>query len=139
MCQGATSNPPPSEQRARIVLALLDGRASTRRRRLSEFGASAHDVATPVVRSIAMDALDDALRVIASLNRVGVDYVVVGGVALNVHSDLEYEEKEVAGVRIRVATPATLYRMKRDTVRPIDRADALALRSAFDLEDEEER
>jgi hypothetical protein len=158
-----------------------------------------------------MDAFDDALRVIASLNQAGVDYVVVGGVALNVHgliratedldvfvrpdaenierlrvalravwtdpdieqitsedlcgdypsvrygppegtlyldiltrlgeatrfSDLEYEEKDVAGVRVRVATPRTLYRMKRGTVRPIDHADAMALRSAFGLHEEE--
>jgi hypothetical protein len=157
-----------------------------------------------------VDALDDALRVIASLNQVGVEYVVVGGVALNIHgllratedldifirpdpgnierlrlalkavwddpeidhitaedlcgeypavrygppegtlyldiltrlgeatlfSDLEAQEKEIEGVRVRVATPRTLYRMKRDTVRPIDRADALALRSAFDLGDD---
>ena len=157
-----------------------------------------------------MDALDDALRVIASLNEAGVDYVVVGGVALNLHglvratedldvfvrpdpenierlrralkavwadpeidqitaedlcgdypavrygppegslyldiltrlgeatlfADLEFQEKEVEGVRVRVATPKTLYRMKRDTVRPIDKADALALRSAFDIDDE---
>lgn len=158
-----------------------------------------------------MDALDDALRVIASLNRAGVDYVVVGGTALNLHglvratedldvfvrpdpenierlraalkavwpdpeidqitaddlcgeypavrygppegdlyldimtrlgdatrfSDLRAEDKEVAGVRVRLATPGTLYRMKRDTVRPIDRADALALRAAFDVDREE--
>jgi hypothetical protein len=158
-----------------------------------------------------VDALDDVLRVIQSLNEAGVDYVVVGGVALNVHglvratedldlfvrpepdniarlrqalkavwsdpdieqitsadlcgeypavrygppegtlyldiltrlgektlfSDLEAEDKELAGIRIRVATPRTLYRMKKDTVRAIDRSDALALRGAFDLEDEE--
>lgn len=157
-----------------------------------------------------VDAFDDALRVIASLNEAGVDYVLVGGAALNVHglvratedldifvrpapeniaklrdalrsvwqdadidqitaedlcgdyptvrygppegtlyldiltrlgeatrfSDLEAEEKVIQGVRVRVATPATLYRMKRNTVRPIDHADAIALRSAFDLEDE---
>ena len=158
-----------------------------------------------------VDALDDALRVIASLNEAGVDYVVVGGVALNVHglvratedldlfvrpeaenidrlrgalkavwddpeidqitsedlcgdyptvrygppegtlyldiltrlgvatafSDLEHEEKVIGGVTVRVATPKTLYRMKRDTVRPIDHADALALRAAFDLGEED--
>jgi hypothetical protein len=157
-----------------------------------------------------VDALDDALRVIASLNEAQVDYVIVGGVALNVHglvratedldifvrpepenierlrsalravwtdpeiekitaddlcgdypavrygppegtlyldiltrlgeatlySDLEAEQKEIEGVRICVATPRTLYRMKRDTVRPIDRADAMALRAAFDLGEE---
>jgi hypothetical protein len=158
-----------------------------------------------------VDALDDALRVIQSLNDAEVDYVVVGGVAVNLHglvratedldvfvrpepeniarlrralhavwsdpdieqitaedlcgdypavrygppegtlyldiltrlgeatsfADLEAEEKEVAGVRIRVATPRTLYRMKKNTVRPIDRGDALALRAAFDVDDED--
>jgi hypothetical protein len=151
--------------------------------------------------------LDDALKVIGSLNEADVDYVVVGGVALNVHglvratedldvfvrpapenierlrralksvwadpeidqitaedlcgdypavrygppegtlyldiltrlgeatlfSDLEVEVKEIEGVPVRVATPQSLYRMKKDTVRPIDRADALALRAAFNL------
>lgn len=157
-----------------------------------------------------MDALDDALRVVAQLNRFGVDYVVVGGVAVNVHgliratedldvfvrpdpdniarlrqalravwddpeieqitaedlcgdypavrygppegtlyidiltrlgdatafADLAWEHKEVGGVSIRIATPRTLYRMKRDTVRPQDRSDAAALRTAFGLDDE---
>lgn len=150
------------------------------------------------------------MRVIRSLGEAQVDYVVVGGVALNVHGivrttedldlfvrptrenierlrtalravwddpdidgissddlcgpypavrygppegtlfldiltrlgdafafdDLEVEEKVVSGVRIRVATPAMLYRMKKDTVRPIDRSDADALRAAFALESE---
>lgn len=158
-----------------------------------------------------MDALDDALRVVASLNEGGVDYIVVGGVALNLHglvratedldvfvrpdpaniarlrlalkavwddpdidqitaedlcgdypvvrygppkgtlfidimtrlgeatqfADLQAEDKQIDGVRVRVATPRTLYRMKKNTVRPIDRADALALRAAFDLEGED--
>jgi hypothetical protein len=158
-----------------------------------------------------VDALDDALRVIKSLNDSGVEYVVIGGVAINLHglvratedldifvrpdvenitklrralrsvwtdpdieqitaedlcgdypavrygppegtlyldiltrlgdvtaySDLEVEEKHVAGVRIRVATPRSLYRMKKGTVRPIDRSDALALRAAFGLTDED--
>lgn len=157
--------------------------------------------------SLRLDAFDDALRVIASMNEAGVEYVVVGGVAVNIHglvratedldvfirpdadnvarlrralkavwtdpsideitaedlcgeypavrygppegelyldiltrlgektayADLEVEEKEVAGVVVRVATPRTLFRMKRDTVRPIDKADAAALRAAFDL------
>lgn len=158
-----------------------------------------------------MDALDEVLRVVTSLNEEGVDYVIVGGVALNLHGivratedldlfvrpdpgniehlrralravwadpeideitaedlcgdypavrygppegalyldiltrmgestafeDLDIEEKEVEGVRARVATPATLYRMKKDTVRPLDRADAESLRYAFDLDPEE--
>mgnify|MGYP003576340328 CR=1 FL=1 len=51
-------------------------------------------------------------------------------------SDLEVEEIEIDGVRVRVATPRTLYRMKKDTVRPIDHADAAALRAAFEIEDD---
>jgi len=35
------------------------------------------------------------------------------------------------GVRVCLATPRQLYEMKRDTVRPQDRADAEALREAF--------
>ncbi|MBI3801744.1 MAG: nucleotidyl transferase AbiEii/AbiGii toxin family protein [Deltaproteobacteria bacterium] len=50
-------------------------------------------------------------------------------------ADVQAEIVEVEGVRVRLATPAMLYQMKRDTVRPIDRADALALREKFDLED----
>lgn len=42
----------------------------------------------------------------------------------------------VEGVSVRVATPAALFRLKKDTVRPLDRQDAETLRRAFDLEDE---
>lgn len=158
-----------------------------------------------------MDAFDDALRVIASLAEAGVEYVVIGGVAMNLHGlaratedldvfirpdpanverlraalravwddpsideitaedlcgdypavrygpptgdfyldiltrldeatsyeDLEIQEKDVEGLSVRVASPRTLYRMKRSTVRPIDHADAAALRAAFDLDEGE--
>ena len=50
-------------------------------------------------------------------------------------TDLAFEVREVHGVPVRLATPETLYRMKRNTLRPIDRADAAALRDKFDLED----
>jgi hypothetical protein len=52
------------------------------------------------------------------------------GVALR-YEDLEAEEVMVDGIRIRVATPRMLYRMKRDTVRPQDRIDAAAIRERF--------
>jgi hypothetical protein len=52
------------------------------------------------------------------------------------YADLEAEDVDVDGVPVRVATPRTLYRMKRNTVRPIDRADAAALRAAFELDEE---
>ena len=47
--------------------------------------------------------------------------------------DLETQTVMVEGVPVKVATPATLYRMKKDTIRPIDRADAAALREKFRL------
>ena len=46
------------------------------------------------------------------------------------------EIMEIAGTRVRVATPAALYRLKKGTVRAKDRQDAAALRERFDLEDE---
>ncbi len=51
------------------------------------------------------------------------------------YEDLEAREVVVRDVRIRVATPQTLYRMKRATVRPQDHMDADTLRQKFDLED----
>jgi hypothetical protein len=51
-------------------------------------------------------------------------------------ADLEAEVVEVEGLRIRVATPRMLYRMKRDTVRPQDRLDAEMLKRRFGLEEE---
>ena len=50
--------------------------------------------------------------------------------------EIEWQEVTVNGIRVRVATPRMLYRMKRDTVRPQDKLDASVLRDRFDLEDE---
>ncbi len=49
---------------------------------------------------------------------------------------VDAETMEYRGVRIRVATPAALHRLKRGTMRPIDRQDAAALRAHFDLEED---
>ena len=40
------------------------------------------------------------------------------------YEDLDYEVREIAGAQIRIATPETLLRMKKDTVRPEDKRDA---------------
>ncbi len=48
--------------------------------------------------------------------------------------DLEIERVSVGPVEIAVVTPATLYRMKCDTVRLRDRDDAQRLAAAFDLD-----
>ncbi len=45
--------------------------------------------------------------------------------------------KEIEGIHVRVATPAALYRLKKGTVRPLDRQDAAALRERFGLNDED--
>lgn len=49
---------------------------------------------------------------------------------------IESETKEIEGIRVTVATPAALYRLKRGTVRPIDRQDAAALRERFGLRED---
>lgn len=50
--------------------------------------------------------------------------------------DLESERVELDGLEVTIATPRTLYRMKRATVRPQDRADAERVRRHFGLEDD---
>jgi hypothetical protein len=49
--------------------------------------------------------------------------------------DLESQIVDMEGVPVRVVTPSMLYRMKRNTVRAKDRADAEALRLKFGLEE----
>ena len=49
------------------------------------------------------------------------------------------EIKDIEGISVRVATPAALYRLKRDTVRPLDRQDAAAIRERFNLGETEGR
>jgi len=48
---------------------------------------------------------------------------------------VEAETKTVQGIRIAVATPRALYRLKKDTARAKDREDAAALRERFRLDD----
>ena len=50
--------------------------------------------------------------------------------------DLESEEIEAEGVPIRIATPRTLYLMKKGTLRPQDRIDAEAIRERFGLDED---
>lgn len=50
--------------------------------------------------------------------------------------DIESHVLDWEGVPIVCATPRMLYRMKRDTVRPQDRADAAALRERFGIEED---
>ena len=50
--------------------------------------------------------------------------------------DLRSEKVDLGGVSVTVATPATLYRMKKGTIRPKDWGDAEALRRRFNLPEE---
>ena len=50
--------------------------------------------------------------------------------------DLASEKIDLGGVPVNVATPATLYRMKKGTIRPKDWGDAEALRRRFKLPEE---
>lgn len=52
------------------------------------------------------------------------------------YDDIETAMVDLEGEPVRAATPRMLYLMKRDTPRPLDQADAAALRRTFDLEDE---
>ncbi len=58
------------------------------------------------------------------------------GEAANFDSvDAEY--KEIEGIRVRVATPEALYRLKKGTVRALDHQDAAVLRERFNLTEDE--
>ena len=50
--------------------------------------------------------------------------------------DLEAVRMPFEDVTVSVASPATLYRMKRNTVRLKDRADAELLKERFELNEE---
>jgi len=49
------------------------------------------------------------------------------------YDDLDIEMLDVSGTIIRVATPETLYKLKKDTVRPKDRQDAMFLRELIKI------
>ncbi len=49
-------------------------------------------------------------------------------------SDLELERVPYQDLTVTVVSPRTLYKMKKDTVRPQDRVDADVLRRRFNLE-----
>lgn len=64
----------------------------------------------------------------------GFDLVTRLGEAVS-YSALEIEVKTYDDIPVRVVTPRTLWRLKKDTVRPIDRLDAAMLAERFGLEE----
>jgi hypothetical protein len=92
----------------------------------------------PAIESIRADELAGdypAIQYVPPAGDFWIDILARLGEAFR-FADLESEELMIEGVRVRVATPRTLYRMKRDTVRPQDRLDAQVLRERFNLEEE---
>jgi hypothetical protein len=61
-----------------------------------------------------------------------IDIVTRLGTAFS-FADLETERAPFGDLLVTVVTPRTLYRMKRDTIRLKDRADAELLKQRFDL------
>lgn len=78
-----------------------------------------------------------AVEYVPPHGRYSLDFLTRLGEAFS-WEDLEAgsEEIDLGDLKIRVASPRMLYRMKRDTVRPQDRADAARIREAFDLDEE---
>ncbi len=75
-----------------------------------------------------------AVRYIPPDGQFPIDILARLGTAFDFEG-VEAEDTEVEGVVVPVATPRMLYRMKKDTVRLQDRADAERLRREFNLED----
>jgi hypothetical protein len=64
----------------------------------------------------------------------GFDLLTRLGTAFR-YEDLDVEERDYQGVRVRVVTPRTLWLMKKDTARPVDRFDAQVLAERFGFEE----
>ena len=78
----------------------------------------------------AVDLAGDypAIRYVSPDGSLVVDIIARLGEAFD-FSDIEAQDAELESAAVRVATAETLLRMKRDTVRDIDRLDAAWLRS----------
>lgn len=63
-----------------------------------------------------------------------IDIIARLGTAFS-YDNIEWQWVDIEGHHFKVATPDMLYRMKRDTVRGQDRADAAALKQRFGLDD----
>jgi hypothetical protein len=76
-----------------------------------------------------------AIQYVPPDGSVPIDLLARLGTAFG-YDDIEAELRQVEDIPVWVATPKMLYRMKKDTVRLQDRADAERLRLVFELEDD---
>ena len=84
------------------------------------------------IRSEDLTGEYSVLRYVPPSGDYAIDMIARLGQAF-AFEDLDWDTVERDGVAIRVATPATLYRMKVDTVRPQDHVDGARLRERFRL------
>ncbi|MGH9197938.1 MAG: hypothetical protein ACRD1T_19645 [Acidimicrobiia bacterium] len=92
-----------------------------RSRRISEIRAGDLAGEFPVIRYISPDGAQIDL-----MSRLGEEFS---------YKDLEASEQKYGAILVRVATPLTLYKMKRDTVRMQDKSDAHKLKEKFHIEE----
>lgn len=109
---------PTEENVARLREALFDVWKDPA---ISEISAAELAGEIPVVRYTPTDEMT-------------VDLIARLGEAF-AFDQIEWEEVDAGGVKVRVATPRMLLKMKKDTLRPIDGRDAYELRERFGLED----
>ena len=90
----------------------------------------------PAINEISAAELAGEIPVVryTPTDEITVDVIARLGEAFS-FDQIEWEEVDADGVKVRVATPRMLLRMKRDTLRPIDGRDAHELRERFGLED----
>ncbi len=94
-----------------------------------------NDPAIDEIRSTELAGDYPALQYVPPEGDFWIDILARLGEAFR-FADLESEVLDVEGIRIRVATPRMLYRMKKGTVRPQDRVDAEMLKQRFGIEEE---
>ena len=97
-----------------------------------------HDAITdPEIENItAADLLGDypAVQYFPPAGAFHIDILTRLGDAF-AFDDLETQRVPFEDLTVTAVTPRTLYRMKRDTVRPKDRADAAAVRQRFQFDE----
>jgi hypothetical protein len=94
-----------------------------------------HDPAIEGISAEDLGGAYPALMYVPPEGEFHVDILVRLG-EMWAYPDIEFEERVIEGVTIRIATPRMLFRMKRGTVRLQDRADAERLRRRFRIEEE---
>ena len=79
------------------------------------------------IDEITLEMLNDYQVVrYGSPEGIYIDLIINLGSAFT-YNDLDFTIKEIDGCRVRIATAETLYKMKKDTVRPVDKSDAFFL------------